>query len=1356
MKAKTLGLISIFATLVSGCALEGIDSDMCPADPEKLEPGVCGCGVADVDTDGDHYYDCEDECPADANKNSHGVCGCGVSDDDTDGNLIPDCLDVQADLCPDDENKTLPGECGCGVEDVDTDGDGTYDCADACPEDPSKVLVGYCGCGVEDTDANQNKIPDCIEASADLCPEDENKVEPGVCGCGVEDTDTDGDGTADCYDICPEDVNKLHPSVCGCGVADTDSDGDGRPDCMDGCPNDGTKLWAGICGCGISDEDTDGDGVADCMDGCANDPLKTAPGVCGCGVQDSGESLLDNDDDGAINCLDQCPDNPEKIVKGDVECDDNDSDKDGVVDSQDSCPFNPDVTSGRTGIDCYYMEEDGKRIFTIYTAADFKVLEAEVNKITPADRFGMRCDKPGAILCHDSGNSSEYTSCEPLSSDYFGDDETLVQRVYAWSLGSCGGNQACVNAEGATNEADVCTGEPVVPAECRDTGANPPAAVGDCCSTDSADPKYYAGTCSGSSAMLHCEGGVLKEKPCYSGCSVDGGVPVCLESCLGDGVSTGGKPGDCCTDDYVETCNAQGKLTCQNGVVVQAKCIGSCIDATDDDDLLCLEPLTEAEDFRLYVRVMRDIDMSGAVAAKDTDVGCAGIWESIDLYDTHFDGNGKTITFTSGTKACGMTTPLFDEVVSSQIENLYLKYNMRGAASSALSNYLVLSGVTNVHYDADISLGFSILGENAGSGFGAMAKYSAYSVFNNISLKGSSLSYAGKYYGLVAHGELTVIHNAQVLTEDLSCLSGFCAGTLGFFTGGVVRDLTVNIPKVNYSTTEMTAGIMFLLEASLKGYDFKLGSVKQDSMMGGSFAGALYASESSDIIDVKHEVGSMDIMTGGSSFGAVDGSIQNVTSKVGTLKSENNALYGLFSNCYGNAENIQFEADTIESKHGYAYGFGGYLSANMKDVTSTIQTVKSENSNAYGFSESLSGSMSQNITSQVTTVEGDYAYGFSSSLNNTLKKVQSTVDTVKAKSTAYGFVSSLSSSSSGQTSGVYSTVKNLKTEFGTIYGFASYLSGRLSDVKNDITKIESNGSNSIYGLFSSHYGNIDKLEHRIGDIVTNDSPYVYLMFYRIDPNSSSYGFSLKNANIDIGTVVTNGPIYGIGYQFDGYAGAADIVKLRYHADKLISKNSYVYGMFYNARSLELSDATIRIDHMQGTSGVSMIDSMTYYSSSYRNTLTDVAVYANMYVNNTYKQNAYGFIRYHNVYSGSTSYTSQFNRVALSNRILTYSSTDSNGVAISPTVDHKHAHVVASVNYSDYNIVPTNVYWLERDTSAYSYLSGTTDESKFSAYTTSNGLLIANTLNNAHGRTLWNTLHVEEGGKSFYIPWLNDF
>ena len=50
--------------------------DKCPNDPNKTEPGICGCGVADAtDSDGDGVPDCVDNCPTVANpdqKDSNG------------------------------------------------------------------------------------------------------------------------------------------------------------------------------------------------------------------------------------------------------------------------------------------------------------------------------------------------------------------------------------------------------------------------------------------------------------------------------------------------------------------------------------------------------------------------------------------------------------------------------------------------------------------------------------------------------------------------------------------------------------------------------------------------------------------------------------------------------------------------------------------------------------------------------------------------------------------------------------------------------------------------------------------------------------------------------------------------------------------------------------------------------------------------------------------------------------------------------------------------------------------------------------------------------------------------------------
>jgi formylglycine-generating enzyme required for sulfatase activity len=65
----------------------------------------------DSDRDCDRTVDVADGCPDDPNKIEPGICGCGQSDDsDRDNDNTPDCIDA----CPDDHNKIDPGYCGCG------------------------------------------------------------------------------------------------------------------------------------------------------------------------------------------------------------------------------------------------------------------------------------------------------------------------------------------------------------------------------------------------------------------------------------------------------------------------------------------------------------------------------------------------------------------------------------------------------------------------------------------------------------------------------------------------------------------------------------------------------------------------------------------------------------------------------------------------------------------------------------------------------------------------------------------------------------------------------------------------------------------------------------------------------------------------------------------------------------------------------------------------------------------------------------------------------------------------------------------------------------------------------------------
>jgi YqxM protein len=106
--------------------------DGCPTDPDKTEPGVCGCGTPDTDTDGDGVPDCNDICEGHDD----------AMDADSDG--VPDGCDN----CPDTHN---PGQ-------EDSDGDGVGDaCDDETPWDRSSLLFAS-GCE-----------GDCGEITAEVC-----------------------------------------------------------------------------------------------------------------------------------------------------------------------------------------------------------------------------------------------------------------------------------------------------------------------------------------------------------------------------------------------------------------------------------------------------------------------------------------------------------------------------------------------------------------------------------------------------------------------------------------------------------------------------------------------------------------------------------------------------------------------------------------------------------------------------------------------------------------------------------------------------------------------------------------------------------------------------------------------------------------------------------------------------------------------------------------------------------------------------------------------------------------------------------------------------------------------------------
>ncbi|MCC6622559.1 MAG: putative metal-binding motif-containing protein, partial [Deltaproteobacteria bacterium] len=67
-----------------------VGNDGCPDDPDKTEPGLCGCGKPDTDSDGDGTPDCNDACAKDPTRTEPSPEVCDGVDNDCDGTVDED------------------------------------------------------------------------------------------------------------------------------------------------------------------------------------------------------------------------------------------------------------------------------------------------------------------------------------------------------------------------------------------------------------------------------------------------------------------------------------------------------------------------------------------------------------------------------------------------------------------------------------------------------------------------------------------------------------------------------------------------------------------------------------------------------------------------------------------------------------------------------------------------------------------------------------------------------------------------------------------------------------------------------------------------------------------------------------------------------------------------------------------------------------------------------------------------------------------------------------------------------------------------------------------------------------------
>lgn len=247
--------------------------DGCPDDPDKIEPGICGCGSPDSDSDTDGLPDCMDNCPNVANSNQADADSDGV------GNVCDSCPNI---FNPDQANQdgdTIADACdNCPLvanqDQADTDNDGVGNLCDNCVntananqlDSDSDGLGDACdNCDFVANPSQSDADSDGIGDACDNCPTNSNTAQ----------VDIDTDGRGDACDNCPTTFNPTQ----------SDDDGDGKGNACDICP---TIPFSG------TDSDSDGDGVGDACDNCptGDSPIVGPPIKISGGLYENRHTIL--------------------------------------------------------------------------------------------------------------------------------------------------------------------------------------------------------------------------------------------------------------------------------------------------------------------------------------------------------------------------------------------------------------------------------------------------------------------------------------------------------------------------------------------------------------------------------------------------------------------------------------------------------------------------------------------------------------------------------------------------------------------------------------------------------------------------------------------------------------------------------------------------------------------------------------------------------------------------------------------------------------------------------------------------------------------------------------------------------
>jgi Putative metal-binding motif len=297
-----------------------------------LDDAKSTCTTSLTDTDGDGYYNCQDQC-ADVDGDNYGTTSTAAASCVTNGasggttTCAADAACTGVDL---DDNKST-----CTTSIADGDSDGYYNCQDLCLDvDGDNYGTSNASASSCVTNGASGGTTSCVQDA--LCTSTDLDDNKSTCTTSI--ADNDSDGYYDCQDLCLDvDGDNYGTSNSSASSCVTNGASGGTTSCAQDATCTSTDLDDAKSTCTTSLTDTDGDGVYNCQDQCADvdgdnyGTTSTAAAACvtngasggttscagdaACTSTDLDDAkstctttIADGDSDGYYNCQDLCLD----------------------------------------------------------------------------------------------------------------------------------------------------------------------------------------------------------------------------------------------------------------------------------------------------------------------------------------------------------------------------------------------------------------------------------------------------------------------------------------------------------------------------------------------------------------------------------------------------------------------------------------------------------------------------------------------------------------------------------------------------------------------------------------------------------------------------------------------------------------------------------------------------------------------------------------------------------------------------------------------------------------------------------------------------------------------------------------